>query len=54
MFQKFKETITPGAILYIKNIPEDTSREELKQVFEEHGKVAYADYDKGDKEVRHL
>lgn len=48
--EQFKETITPGAILFVKGIPADTSREELKALFEGHARVAYADFDKGDKE----
>lgn len=49
--EEFGKRITKGAILKFGGIVEDTvDREEIKAFFAQHGKVAWADFDKGDKE----
>lgn len=40
----------PGAILHVKNIPLDSSRESLKEVFDNYAKVKYSDFSKGQTE----
>ncbi|RNA27128.1 lupus La [Brachionus plicatilis] len=42
-----KEQQISGAILHVKNLPEDATRESLKEVFDNFGKVKYSDYNKG-------
>lgn len=46
-----KEKLTLGAILHVKNIPEDSTRESLKELFDNYGKVKYSDYSKGQTEA---
>lgn len=46
-----KEKQIPGAILHVKNIPGDSSRESLKELFDNYGKVKYSDFSKGQDEA---
>ncbi|KAK2141292.1 hypothetical protein LSH36_1126g00042 [Paralvinella palmiformis] len=48
--ENLAERITKGAVLHISNIPEGVTFEELKALFQDHGKVAWAEFQKGDKE----
>lgn len=46
----FKEQRVLGAILHLKSVPEDASRESLKELFDNHAKVKYVDFNKGQTE----
>ena len=48
------EKITKGAILHLEGLSEDTMREMIKAKFEDIAKIAWVDFDKGDKEVSFL
>lgn len=48
--ENLQDRITSGAVLHISNIPDDVTFEELKALFQDHGKVAWAEFQKGDKE----
>lgn len=45
-----KEQQVLGAILHVKNLPSDASRESLKELFDNYGRVKYSDYSKGQTE----
>ena len=45
-----KEQQVLGAILHVKNVPGDASRESLKELFDNHAKVKYVDFNKGQTE----
>ncbi|CAF0825707.1 unnamed protein product [Brachionus calyciflorus] len=42
-----KEQQVLGAILHVKNLPSDATRESLKELFDNHAKVKYVDFNKG-------
>jgi lupus La protein len=48
--QTLSDKMTHGAVLHLSKIPDDTTREDLKAVFEDYGKVCWAEFDKGDTE----
>ncbi|XP_013381117.1 lupus La protein homolog [Lingula anatina] len=49
--KKLEERITKGAILHLTELADDVVREDLKNFFNDHGKVAWVDFEKGDKEA---
>merc|ERR1711894_565072 len=49
--QKLRATITLGTILHLKNMSEETEREDVKNYFSDYATVAWVDFDKGDQEA---
>eukprot|EP00045_Choanoeca_perplexa_P005651 m.47489 g.47489 ORF g.47489 m.47489 type:complete len:366 (-) comp13229_c0_seq2:3-1100(-) len=45
-----KATMDKGCVVHLTNVSEDCSREDLKDVFEEFGEVAWVDYSRGESE----
>lgn len=43
--------IIPGSILHLEEFTEDLERDDIKTFFSDHGKVAWVDYNTGDKEA---
>lgn len=46
-----KVPIVPGSILHLAEFTEDLERDDIKNFFSDHGKVAWVDYNSGDKEA---
>lgn len=46
--KKLEDQITKGSILFIKGLPEDTSREDIKTFFGDFGNVAWVEFNKGE------
>ena len=44
--------MTKGAVVFVKGLNKDTSREDIKNFFQEFGTVAWVEYAKGDEKVR--
>lgn len=40
-----------GSVLYLKNLPKEGTRENLKELFDNHAKVKWVDYSKGEPEA---
>lgn len=45
-----EERMTKGAVLHMSDIPNGTTREDIKEAFAEYGNVAWVEFDRGDKE----
>lgn len=46
--KKLEDQITKGSILFIKGLPSETSREDIKTFFGDFGNVAWVEYNKGE------
>ena len=49
-----KEKIVIGSILETKGYSEGTTREMIKEVFNEHGSIAWVNFSKGDIDVSYI
>jgi len=49
--QKLSDCMTKGAVLCLKNVVKDTTREQIKETFMEYLPVAYIEFSIGDTEV---
>lgn len=50
--QKARQQMTRNAVLHLKGMDPETTREEIKRFFSSHGDVGWVDFDKGVTEVR--
>lgn len=50
--RNIENEMTKGAILYMKGIGGDTSREDIKNLLQDYGPIAWVDFNKGDVEVK--
>ena len=48
---KIRNELTKGAMLHMKGFSGETKREDIKNFLQDHGQVAWIDFDTGDTEV---
>ena len=48
---KIRNQLTKGAMLHMKGFSKETKREDIKNFLQDHGQVAWVDFDTGDTEV---